>query len=60
MVKKDTQSSGASISSDREQRYQVLSKLLEWTAEEFHDLGHRESADVILSIREKIEAKIGR
>jgi len=48
------------LKDDREQRYQVLTTLLTWTAEEFQDLGHTESAEVIISIRDKVASKIGR
>lgn len=44
---------------DREQRLRVLTTILTWTAEEFHDLGHKETADTIEKIRDKMAAKLG-
>jgi len=48
------------LKSDREQRYQVLTTLLTWTAEEFRELGHQENADAITAIKDKVASKLGR
>lgn len=50
---------GDLITDDKEQRIRVLTTILTWTAEEFQELDQPESAELILSIRDKMASKLG-
>jgi len=46
------------ITNDKEQRIRVITTILTWTAEEFRELGQKENAKLILSIRDKMASKL--
>jgi len=50
---------GDVITDDKEQRIRVITTILTWTAEEFQELGQPDSAELILSIRDKMASKLG-
>lgn len=60
MTNEDKTKDAKPITSDREQRYQVLETLLTWTAEELSELGLADSAKSIREIRDKVALKVGR